>query len=184
MLRLWTIDKHIAQMWSISLSVQYKNILGEFAERTKPDLIILGVTAHTRYDSVKSFTLKQKLLMNKVDTLLPTSTSVVWLSHMSWRVDKMRSDQPRFVMDAGENLTVNQEVLRQNIIFHQLLSTRLANNNTRANVLPFFDLYNISMPVQQPWYADFIHCHRYFYNGLQDALFETYCNSFMAHTNN
>ena len=105
-------------MWSISLSVQYKNILGEFAERTKPDLIILGVTAHIRYDSVKSFTLKQKWLMNKVDTLLPTSTSVVWLSHMPWRVDKMRNDQPRFVMDAGENLTVNQELLRQNIIFH------------------------------------------------------------------
>ena len=174
---------HCPDVVNTSVSTIQEYILGEFAERTKPDLIILGATAHTRYKSVKWWTVQQKWLMDKVSTLLPTSTSVVWLSHMSWRLDKIPSYKPTVVKDGGESLTVNQEVLRQNIRFHQLLSERLANNHTRVQVLPFFDMYNISLPVQQPWYEDFVHCHRYFYNGLQDALFETFCNSFMDHKN-
>ena len=155
-------------------------ILGEFAGRTNPDLIILPATAHTCYMSVKQWTEEQKWLMEKADTLLPTFTTVVWMSHMAWREDKLPPDKPEYlnrVNDSGDILTINQQVQRQNIIFHQLLYERLHNDHTRVNILPFFDLYNISFPQQ--WYnRHWIHYQPYFYNGVQNALFETFCNSF------
>ena len=155
-------------------------ILGEFAERTKPDLIILPATAHTRYVSVKQWTEDQKWLMKKADDMLPKSTFIVWLSHMSWRDDKLPPNNQHVnrVEDSGSIFTINQQVLRHNIIFHQLINTIIHSNHTRVKVLPFFDLYNISLPVQRPWYNDWIHGNKYFYNGIQDVLFETLCNSF------
>ena len=157
-------------------------ILGEFAERTKPDLIILPATAHTRYATVKQWTEDQKWLMKKAEDLLPKSTSIVWLSHMSWRVDKLPPDNPYYVNrveDSGSTFTINQQVLRQNVIFHQLINTRIHENHTRVKVLPFFDLYNMSLLVQKPWYENWIHGNKYLFRGVQDVLFETFCNSFI-----
>ena len=156
-------------------------ILGEFAERTKPDLIILPATAHTRYVSVKQWTEDQKWLMKKADDMLPKSTFIVWLSHMSWRDDKLPPNNRYYVNrveDSGSIITINQQVLRHNVISHQLINRRIYENHTRVKVLPFFDLYNMSLQVQQPWYEDWIHGHKYFYNGVQDVLFELFCNSF------
>ena len=169
---------------NMSVNTIQEYILGEFAVRRKPDLIILPATAHTRYMSVKLWTEEQKWLMEKADALLPTFTSVVWMSHMAWREDKLPSHNPKHVNrvnDSGDILTINQQVQRQNYIFHQLLYKRLHNDHTRVIILPFFDLYNMSFAVQKHWYYDFIHCSTYFYDGVQKDLFETFCNSLMAH---
>ena len=153
-------------------------VLGEFAERTKPDLIIMQASAHTRYVSVKQWTEDQKWLMKKADDMLPKSTPIVWLSHMSWRLDRVLPGVPHYVEDSGSIFTINQRILKQNVIFHQLINTRIRKNNTRVQVLPFFDMYNISLPMQQLWYMDWIHSKNYLYNGVQNVLFETFCNSF------
>ena len=169
-----------------SVNTFQEYILGEFAGKTKPDLIILPATAHTRYMSVKQWTEEQKWSMEKADALLPTFTTVVLMSQMAWRENKLPCDKPEHVNrvnDSGDILTINQQVQRQNNIFHQLLYKRLHNDHTRVNILPFFDLYNMSCQVQNLWYGeDFIHCRPYFYNGVHDALFETFCNSFTAQT--
>ena len=103
---------------------------------------------------------------------------------MSRRDDKPPNN-PKYVItveDSGDLLTINQQVQIQNTIFYQLLSKKHPNNHTRLKFLPFFDLYNMSFPVHQPWYMDHIHCYGYFYNALQDALFETFCNSLINST--
>ena len=60
-----------------SVNTIQEYILGEYATKIKPDLLILGSTAHTRYLSVKLWTEDQNWLMDQVDKLLPKSTFVV-----------------------------------------------------------------------------------------------------------
>ena len=160
-----------------SVNTIQEYILDEYAARTKPDLIILGATAHTRYLSVKLWTEDQRWLMDQVDKFLPKSTSVVWLSQMSWRENKLTKLQNHVnrVYDNGATYTVNQQTGRHNVQFYKLLRTKL--HEPRKNIFPFFDLYNISLMVQPQWYKDWIHGNRYFYDGLLEAIFETFCNS-------
>ena len=162
-----------------SVNTIQEYILGEYAERTKPDLIILGSTAHTRYLSVKQWTDDQKWLIEKVDQLLPKSTYVVWLSQKSWRTDKIPWGNPYFqnnVTDNGTEFTIDEQIRRQNDQFYKVLKTKLEEGS--SHILPFFDLYHMSRMVQYLWYKDHLHCHRYYYDGVHEALFETYCNSF------
>ena len=88
----FTFNVQYVQMWWLRVTLSFENkttvhcpdvanksvktyqeyILGEFAEKTKLDFILLPATAHTRYMSVKQWTVEQKWLMEKADTLLPT----------------------------------------------------------------------------------------------------------------
>ena len=175
-------SKAVCPQVTKSVGTIQEYILGEFAQRTQPDLIILGSTAHTRNVAVKQWTEDQKWLKDKVDRLLPKSTTVIWMTPMSWRVDRLPHGDPNYVnevKDNGEAFTINQQIYRQNLQLYKLLESTF--NDGHSKILPFFDIYNMSSLVQKEWYTDWIHCNRYFYSGLQDALFETFCNSFVNH---
>ena len=53
--------------------------------------------------------------MEKADALLPTFTTVVWMSQIAWRENKLPPDNPEHVNrvnDSGDILTINQQVQR------------------------------------------------------------------------
>ena len=154
-------------------------IFEDYAEQIKPDIIIIGSTAHTRYLPLSQWRTQQMWLMRLVIDVVSPSIPIMWLSQMSWCEQNLPPNNPHHVNkvhDNGTVYTINQQVHRQNLEFHKLFKQILLTD--RNNIFPFFDIYNLSSLVRPEWYIDWVHCRPDYYELLMRTFWGVFCNSF------
>ena len=152
-------------------------IFGDYLEQVKPDLIILGSSAHTRYLPLSKWRKQQRWLMTQVSSLVPQSIPVILFSQMSWCEQNLTPDKINRVEDNGTIYSINTQVRRQNMEFYHIFKQMLLTDH--SNIFPFFDIYNLSSLVRPDWYIDWVHGRPEYYELLMRTFWGVFCNSFL-----
>ena len=152
-------------------------IFGEYLRDNYPHLILLFSNNHDiRRRSLPQYEADLAILMHLLQTYVPETTTLVWLSRPGeYPAKKPLVWQKETFSIGSRNLTTNEMIEVMNLSLYKLF--RIHQNGITRRVLPFFDLFTMSKDLQERWSTDGVHMNQAWYNFVSSYIWQTLCHS-------